>query len=83
MSSIFKSPNLEVRGLWSTAQQNMPWNIFSFMIKYLNNTLPTRNNLHKLSLVDSPSCSFYLYPSYIVDGIYTWRYNTVLLILAG
>ena len=82
-----------VRGLWSTVQQNMPRNVFNFMIKYLNNTLPTKKNLHKWSLSDSPSCSFFLSPetlqhivsscnSYLADGRYIWRHNSVLLFLA-
>ena len=71
----------------------MPRNIFNFMIKYLNNTLPTKKNLHKWSLSGSPSCSFCLSPetfqhvvsscnSYLADGGYTWRHNSVLLFLA-
>ena len=93
MSSILKLSNFKVRGLWSTVQQNMPKNIFNFMIKYLNNTLPTRKNLYKWSLSDSPSCSFCLHPetlqhvvsscnTYLADGRYTWRHNSVLLFLA-
>ena len=70
----------------------MPRNIFNFMIKYLNNTLPTKKNLHKWFLSDSPSCSFCLSRetlqhvsscnSYLADGRYTWRHNSVLLFLA-
>ena len=93
MSSILRLSNLKVRGLWSKVQQNMPRNIFNFLIKYLNNTLPTKKNLHKWSLSDSPSCSFCLNPetlqhivpscnSYLADGRYTWRHNSVLLFLA-
>ena len=92
MSSILKLSNLKVCGLWSTAQQNMPRNIFNFMIKYLNNTLPTKKNLRKWSLSDSPSCSFCLSRdalqhvsscnSYLADGRCTWRHNSVLLFLA-
>ena len=93
MSSILRLSNEKVRGLWSKVQQNMPRNIFNFMIKYLNNTLPTKKNLHKWSLSDSPSCSFCLNPetlqhivsscnSYLADGRYTWRHNSVLLFLA-
>ena len=63
------------------------------MIKYLNSTLPTKKNLHKWSLSDSPSCSFCLNPetlqhivsscnSYLADGRYIWRHNSVLLFLA-
>ena len=94
MSSILRLSNEKVRGLWTNVQQNMPRNILNFMIKYLNNTLPTKKNLHKWSLSDSPSCSFCLNPetlqhivsscnSYLADGRYTWRHNSVLLFLAG
>ena len=62
MSSILRLSNQKVRGLWSKVQQNMPRNIFNLLIKYLNNTLPTKKNLHKWSLSDSTSCSFYLNP---------------------
>ena len=93
MSSILKLSNSKNRSLWSTVQQNMPKNIWNFIIKYLNNTLPTRKNLYKWSLSDSPSCSFCLYPetlqhvlssckSYLEDGRYTWRHNSVLLSIA-
>ena len=94
MCSILKLSNSNTRRLWSIVQQNMPKNIFNFMIKYLNNTLPTRKNLYKWSLSDSPSCSFCLHPetlqhvvssckSYLEDGRYTWRHNSVLLHIAN
>ena len=64
------------------------------MIKYLNNTWPTHKNLYKWSLSDSPFCSFCLHPekrqhvvssckSYLEDGRYTWRHNSVLLSIAN
>ena len=62
MSSILKLSNSNTRSLWSTVQQNMTKNIFNFMIKYLNNNLPTCKNLYKWYLSDSPSCSFCLHP---------------------
>ena len=34
MSSILKLSNSNTGGLWSIVQQNMPKNIFNFMIKY-------------------------------------------------
>ena len=93
MSSILKLSNFKVRDIWSTVLQNIPKNIFNFMIKYLNNTLPTRKNFYKWPLSDSPSCSFCLHPeaiqhvvsscnTYLADGRYTWRHNSVLLFLA-
>ena len=63
------------------------------MIKYLNNALATRKNLFKWSLSDSPFCSLCLHPetlqhvvsscrSYLEDGRYTWRHNSVLLFIS-
>ena len=94
MSSILKLSNSNTRSLWFTVQQNMPKNIFNFMIKYLNNTLPTRKNLYKWSLSDSTSYLFCLHPetlqhvvssckSYLENGRYTWRHNSVLLHIAN
>ena len=68
----------------------MPRNIFNFTIKYLNNTLATKKNLCKWSLSSSSACSFCLQSeslqhivssckSYLKDGRYTWRHNSVLL----
>ena len=93
-SQVLSCLPLKARGLWSTVQQTVPRNIFNFMIKYINNTLPTKKNLHKWSLSDSPSCSFCLNQetlqhvvsscnSYLADGRYTWRHNSVLLFLAS
>ena len=93
MSPILELSNRKTWSLWSIAQQNMPINIFIFMIKYLNDTLSTHENLGKWSHSDSPSCSFCLHPetlqqevsscrSYLKDGRYTWRRNSVLFHIA-
>ena len=82
------------RSFWSTIQQNLPKNIFNLSIKYLNNTLPTRKNLCKWSISQSSTCSFFLQletlqhvvsscKSYLNEGRYTWRHNSVLLFLAN
>ena len=71
----------------------MPKNIFNFTIKYLNNTLDTKKNLYKWSLSSTSACSFCFpsetlqhivssYKSYLDDGRYTWRHNSVLSHLA-
>ena len=71
----------------------MPKNIFNLTIKYLNISLPTGKNLHKWSLFNSPSCSMCLQQetlqhivssckSYLDNGRYTWRHNSVLLAIA-
>ena len=93
VSAILTLSDLKACSFWSIAQQNMPKNIFNFTIKYLNNSLPTRKNLHKWSLFNSPSCSFCLQQetlqhivssckSYLDNGRYTWRHNSVLLAIA-
>ena len=79
--------------LWSTDQQNMPQNIFNFSIKYLNNTLATRKNLTKWAIYHSSACFFRLKTetlqhivssctTYLEEGRYTWRHNSLLLHLA-
>ena len=93
MSSSLKLSTLKIRGLWSTVQQNIPRSLFSFMLKYLNKTLSTKKSIHEWSLLDAPLCSYCLNPealehivssyiSYLADGRYTWRQNSVLLFLA-
>ena len=93
LSSILLHASSKTRNLWSKVQRNMPKNIFNFTIKYLNNTLATKKNLFKWSLYSTPACSFCLqsetlqhivssYKSYLDDGRYTWRHNSVLSYLA-
>ena len=93
VSAILTLSDLKACSLWSIVQQNMPKNTFNFTIKYLNNSLPTRKNLHKWSLFNSPSCSLCLQQetlqnivssckSYLDNGRYTWRHNSVLLAIA-
>ena len=94
ISSILKLTCQKARSFWSTVQQNLPRNIFNLSIKYQNNTLPTRKNLCKWSISQSSTCSFCLQSetlqhvvssckSYLDEGRYTWRHNSVLLFLAN
>ena len=73
----------QLNSLWSKAQSKLPANIFNFSIKYLNNTLATRKNLHLWGLSAAPDCSFCLQPesllhivagckTYLEQGRYTW-----------
>ena len=84
----------QLNSLWSSAQSSLPKNIFNFTIRYLNNTLANRTNLHKWKLSSSPDCSFCLKPesllhivagckSYLEDGRYTWRHNSALHFIAS
>ena len=69
-------------------------NIFNFSLKYLNNILATRKNLFKSSIGQSSACSFCLqsdtlqhivssWKSYLDQGRYTWRHDSVLNFIAN
>ena len=79
----------QLNSLWSSAQSSLPKNIFNFTVRYLNNRLANRTNLHRWKLSSSPDCSFCLkpksllhilagYKSYLEDGRYTWRHDSAL-----
>ena len=72
----------------------MPKNIFNFSLKYLTNTLATRKNLFKWSIGQSSAYSFCLQTetlqhivssckSYLDQGRYTWRHDSVLNFIAN
>ena len=82
-----------LNSLWSKAQNSLPTNIFNFTIRYLNNTLANKKNLYMWKLATTPDCPFCLQSesllhvvagckSYLEQGRYTWRHNTVLKFLA-
>ena len=73
----------------SSVQSRLPKNIFNFTIKYINNTLPTRSNLHKWGLSSTPDCSICFqsesllhiiagYQTYLTQGCFTWRHDSIL-----
>ena len=83
----------KLNSLWSKAQSKLPANIFNFSIKYLNNTLATRKNLHLWNLSTTSDCSFCLQPEsllhivagckkYLNEGRYTWRHDSALSFIA-
>ena len=68
--------------------------LLNFTIRYLNNSLSTRNNLKKWNFAQSSECSFCHLPetllhvvagckSYLEEGRYTWRHNSALQIFAN
>ena len=90
LSSILLHGTKHTRHLWTKVHCNMPRNIFNFIVKYINNTLPTKKNLCKWPLSPTSACSFCLQfetlqhvvsscKSYLQDGRYTWCHNSVLL----
>ena len=81
--SVLLDHSLEtLNSLWSSTQSKLPKNIFNFTVRYLNNTLANRTNLHKWKLSLSPDCSVCVHAesllhvvsgckSYLEDGRYT------------
>ena len=67
---------------------------FNFTIRYINNTLPTRKNLSKWGLSSTSDCTFCSSPktllhivagceTYLNEGRFTWRHDSVLNFLAS
>jgi len=79
----------KLNGLWSSAQSNLPKNIYNFTVRYINNTL---KNLVNWGISQSSECSFCLSPEsllHVVSGCqhyldrFTWRHNSVLNAIAA
>ena len=92
-SNVLKYSMPQLNKIWSTAQSNLPKNIFNFTIRYINNTLPTRKNLVKWGISSDSDCSLCLMPEsllhivagckhYLQQGRYTWRHDSVLNFIA-
>ena len=61
-SNVIKYSLSSVNSIWSEAQSHLPKNIYNFTIRYIINSLPTRKNMARLGLSQSPDCSFRLNP---------------------
>ena len=77
--------------LWSVAQSSLPKNIFSFGIRYVNNSLPAGQNLFRWNLSPTSDCRNCLQREtflHVVAGCmsyldrFTWRHDSVLNFLA-
>ena len=93
-STILNISTSTFNSLWSSVQSKLPKNIFNFTIRYINNTLPTRKNLSKWGLSSTSDCSFCSSPetllhivagceTYLNEGRFTWRHDSVLNFLAS
>ena len=93
-SNIVKNSTLAFNSLWSSVHSKLPKNIFNFSLRYINNSLPTRKNLVKWGLSSSADCSFCFCSesllhvisgckTYLDEGRYTWRHNSVLNLIAS
>ena len=77
--------------IWSASQSNLPKNIFNFTVRYINNSLPTRQNLTRWGLSPTSDCSKCFAPEtllHVVAGCqsylerFTWRHDSILHFLA-
>ena len=80
-----------VNSILSEAHSHLPKNIYNFTIRYINNSLPTRKNMARWGLSQSPDCSFCLNPEsllHVVAGCqqyldrFTCRNNSILNFIA-
>ena len=85
--NISKFSLSQLNPIWSISQSKLPKNIFNFTIRYMNNTLPTRNNLSKWGISSTSDCSFCLQLEtllHVVAGCqkyldrFTWRHDSIL-----
>ena len=70
---------------------NLPKNILNITVRYINNSLPTRQNLARWAISTTSDCTYCLAPEtllHVVAGCqsylerYTWRHDSVLNFLA-
>ena len=90
-ANITKFSLSQLTKIWSASQSNLPKNIFNFTVRYMNNSLPTRQNLTRWGITPTSGCSKYLAPEtllHVVAGCqsyldrFTWRHDSILNFLA-
>ena len=91
-SSILKFSLAKINIIWPTSQSKLPENIFNFSVRYINNSLPARKNLHKWGISSSPECSFCLHPETLPHVVadcssyldrFTRRHDSILNFIAN
>ena len=90
-TNITKFSLSQLTKIWTAWQSKLPKNIFNFTVRYINNSLPTRQNLARWGLLPTSVCPQCLAPEtllHVVAGCqsylerFTWRHNSVLNFLA-
>ena len=93
VSFLWENALKQTSKLWPAVQSKMPKNIFNLTVRYLNNSLPVRENLYLWKKVTDSSCNFCLQPetlnhvvarckTYLDEKRYNWRHDSVLLLIA-
>ena len=94
MSSIWEFADEKFTKYWYKALDKLPRGIYSFVIRYLNNTLPNASNTFKWKISTSPycpNCNLLQSLGHVVSGCsislnekrYNWRHDSFLLNLAS
>ena len=92
-SALSQNSMFKLNSAWSSVQSKLPKNIFNFTIKYINNTLQTRYNLHKWGLSQTSNFSFCFQSepllhviavcqTYLTQGRFTWQRSSILHFIA-
>ena len=76
--------------IWSKTIETLPHNIYSFCIRYLNNSLANGTNLHKWRKIPSPMCLSCNNPqtlghvvagctTHLIEKRYNFRHDSILI----
>ena len=93
INAIWDQSHKLFREIWPTVQGRLPKNIFNFTVRYVNNSLPTRSNLHLWGLTETPDCTFCgdretlkhvvaTCKHYLDEKRFNWRHDSILLYIA-
>ncbi|CAB3997967.1 Hypothetical predicted protein [Paramuricea clavata] len=89
IKSLWNEAFPEIVKDWHATIDKLPKNIYNFVTRYLNNTLPTLNNMLLWNKTSSKLCKAcsnvqtlqHVVPSckiHLDEGRYTWRHNSIL-----
>ena len=68
-TNITKFSLSQLTKIWSACKSNLPKNIFNFTVRYINNSLPTRQNLARWGLSPTSDCSRCLAPETLLHVV--------------
>ena len=93
IKSIWNNADSKYTNSWSSVLEQLPQNLYSFVIRYLNNTLANGTNAVKWGITKDSSCRFCTNNQtlgHVIGGCsvalvekrYNWRHDSILLNIA-
>ena len=90
---IWEYADSKLTNSWTNVLQHLPRNIYSFVIRYMSNTLSNGSNAIKWGMTNNPKCKFCDAiqtlghviggcSSALLDKRYNWRHYSILLFIA-